>query len=120
MHLRVIVLPVHLLAMSLAVFRHGHRYRTKQYYWDDLLAASTLTSDVGLFLSVWVWPLHPAPGSEPGTETRAVVRMWVAALLLPCVVWSSRIGVAFSIYRIAKEDVIRNRHGVGVYPLFCV
>ncbi len=53
----VIILPVHLLAISLAVFRHGHRYRTKQYYWDDLFAASTLTSDVGLFLSVWVWPL---------------------------------------------------------------
>jgi len=48
----------HLLAISLAVFRLGHRYRTKQYYWDDLLAACTLTSDVGLFLSVWAWPLY--------------------------------------------------------------
>ncbi len=76
-----------------------------------------------------------APGSE--RETRAVVRMWVAGLLLPCVVWcvwsrdgvepadmhilwitrSSRIGVAFSIYRVAKEDVIR-KHCVAA--LICV
>jgi len=64
--------------------------------------------------------------------------MWVAALLLPCVIWyvwfcdsvepadipilwitrSSRIGVAFSIYRIAKEDVIRKLCVVALIIVF--
>ena len=51
---------IHLLAISMGVFRLRHRYRTKQYYWDDLWAACTLIADVGLFLSIWLWPMYPS------------------------------------------------------------
>ncbi len=89
----------------MGVFRLGRRYWTKQYYWDDLWAACTLIADVGLFLSIWLWPVYPGmclvkwPVSidsghvillvlHKSIEPKgAVPRIWIVGLLLPSVNW---------------------------------
>ncbi|KAF8327336.1 hypothetical protein F5887DRAFT_1011112 [Amanita rubescens] len=116
---RAITSTIHLLAISMGVFRLRHRYRTKQYYWDDLWAACTLFADVGLFLSIWLWPIYSVPGNHIEPE-EPLSRIWIVGVLLPTINWTSRIGVAFSIFRIAEKDVPRRRCILALISMFLV
>lgn len=98
---------MHLVAINATVFRLVQRYRTKQYYWDDLCAALALILDLVLLLTACIWPMNPGKqhlgngtsrcsltirvdtgvrNTSIGPERR-MTHIVPAALVLPCVTW---------------------------------
>jgi hypothetical protein len=106
---RPAIISMHLVAINAAVFRLVQRYRTKQYYWDDLCAALALILDLVLLMTACIWPMNPGKQHlgngtprcsltirmDTGVRNTSIehetslrmAHIVPAALVLPCVTW---------------------------------
>ncbi|KIL66549.1 hypothetical protein M378DRAFT_368054 [Amanita muscaria Koide BX008] len=105
---------IYTLAIAMSSFRLIHRYRTKQYYWDDWGVAGCVICNVIIFVVLCIQREFPIEDVNEMNQ----VQCWLLWFCVSSSPWTSRLSIAFSVLRLIKFGIWRRRLTIAVIVVF--
>lgn len=105
---------IYTLAIGMSSFRLVHRYRTKQYYWDDWGVAGCVICNVIIFVVLCIQREFPIEDVDEMKQ----VQCWLLWFCVSSSPWTSRLSIAFSVLRLIKFGIWRRRLTIAVIVVF--
>ncbi|KDR80807.1 hypothetical protein GALMADRAFT_61085, partial [Galerina marginata CBS 339.88] len=112
----VIVTLLHIVAISLTLFRLHYRKRTRRLWWDDYTAGFATFMDFGYLPMLWL--SYTPPGSVLNSHKFTIVKYWVSFILFLVVVWCTRVSIALALARVFPPGENTRRFAIGLAIFF--